>query len=89
MLKSRFELKKAKEQIYQVLFLTNDSSQDVTVYEAKDIDFGVVEQHLELGGAIFITGNNSQKIILPEKNQKEKERKIHTPRVALTYFDHI
>ena len=76
MLKSRFELETAKEQVYQVLFLTNDSSKVVTVKEGKVIDFDIVEEHLKLGGAKFITGKSSHKTSLPEKDINEKSVKL-------------
>jgi uncharacterized membrane-anchored protein YhcB (DUF1043 family) len=47
--------------MFQVLLLDNDSSNDVEVQEADQVDFCQVKQHLKNGGSVFITSNDAQK----------------------------
>ncbi|MGD0645390.1 MAG: hypothetical protein ABSA75_10845 [Candidatus Bathyarchaeia archaeon] len=58
--------KKTKPSIFQVLLLDNDSSEDVEVQEAKQVNFLQVKEHLKNGGSVFITSKNTQKIVYPK-----------------------
>jgi len=65
-LKNSIENKKTKAQMFQVLLLDNDASDDVEVQEADQVDFSQVKKHLKNGGSVFITSKNSQKTIYPK-----------------------
>jgi hypothetical protein len=58
--------KKTKPSVFQVLLLDNDSSEDVEVQEAKQVNFLQVKEHLKNGGSVFITSKNTQKIVYPK-----------------------
>jgi hypothetical protein len=58
--------KKTKPTLFQVLLLDNDSSEDVEVQEAKQVDFSQVKEHLKNGGSVFITSKHSQKLVHPK-----------------------
>jgi hypothetical protein len=53
--------KKTKTQLFQVLLLDNDASEDVEVQEADRVDFLQVKEHLKNGGSVFITSKDTQK----------------------------
>jgi hypothetical protein len=55
--------KKTKSPIFQVLLLDNDTSEDVEVQEATQVNFLQVKEHLRNGGSVFITSKDSQKIM--------------------------
>jgi hypothetical protein len=55
-----------KPNVFQVLFLHNDASQDVEVQEMKQVDFLTVQERLERGESVFITARGSQKIAAPK-----------------------
>jgi hypothetical protein len=63
-------LRSAKRKKFQILFLRNDSTQEVEVHEVKEVDFPTIQEHLEHGDSIFITTKNSQKLNLPECKNK-------------------
>jgi hypothetical protein len=52
--------------MFQVLLLDNDSSQDVEVQEAEQVDFCQVKEHLQNGGSVFITSKETQKMQTPK-----------------------
>ena len=58
--------KKTKPPVFQVLLLDNDTSEDVEVQEAKQVDFFQVKEHLKNGGSVFITSKGSQKLVYPK-----------------------
>ena len=62
MLKEQFCLRKQKPQIFQAMFLRNDKSQSVEIFEEEKIDFAKVQEHLDKGDSVFITSKNSQKL---------------------------
>ena len=66
MLKDSIAAKKTKTPMFQVLLLDNDSSDDVEVQEAYEVDFFQVEKHLRNGGSVFITSKGSQKQLCPK-----------------------
>jgi len=57
--------KKAKNTLFQVLLLDNDSTDEVEVQEAEQVNFVQVKEHLRNGGSVFITSKASQKMHLP------------------------
>ena len=65
-LKNLIADKKTKPSVFQVLLLDNDSSEDVEVQEAKQVNFLQVKEHLKNGGSVFITSKNTQKIVYPK-----------------------
>jgi hypothetical protein len=66
LLKDSIATKEAKTQMFQVLLLDNDASDDVEVQEAYEVDFFQVEKHLRNGGSVFITSKASQKQLCPK-----------------------
>ena len=46
---------------YQVMFLRNDSRQDVYVEQVENIDSEELGKHLQLGESVFITNGRHQK----------------------------
>jgi hypothetical protein len=60
------EVKRAKPNKFQILFLRNDSGEDVLVHEVKQVDFLTVQEHLEHGESIFITSKAAQKLKSPK-----------------------
>jgi uncharacterized protein YndB with AHSA1/START domain len=67
-LKNSGENTKTKPQLYQILLLDNDSSDDVEVQEADQVNFFQVKEHLKNGGSVFITTTGSQKQLFPKAN---------------------
>ncbi len=55
-----------KPNVFQVLFLRNDASQNVEVQEMKRVDFLTVQERLERGESVFITARGVQKIAAPK-----------------------
>jgi len=66
MMKRLLKIKRRKPRNFQVLFLKNDSSQDVEAQDFEQVDFLAVQQHLEQGESVFITSKRSQKITTPK-----------------------
>jgi len=68
MLSEMLETKKAKQRFYEVLFLHNNSSEDVEVHQVKHVDFLTIKERLEQGESVFITSKSAQKLVpLPKK----------------------
>ena len=78
-----------KARIFQVLLLSNDTSQDVKIEETNDVDFQKIQEHLKHGGSVFITSKNSQKLYIPKEMKKAQRKKNKTKTVTAFYFDHI
>ena len=88
MLKEAFEAKRQKPQVFQVLLISNDASQEVEVQEDEEVDFLRVKEHLKRGGSVFITSKNAQKFYVPKDN--ENLLKYDEMRTLTTfYFDHV
>ena len=87
LLKNLTEVKKEKAQVFQVLLL-NDTSEEVEVQEAEQIDFLRVPSHLKYGGSVFITSKSSQKLPLP-KAKKAHRNKNNARKVTAFYFSHV
>ena len=85
MLGEVLNIKEIKPQKFQVLFLQNDSSQEVEVHEVKLVDFNTVQEHLEHGGSVFITSKGTQKLKPTRKSSTRK--KIRTQRVTAFNLD--
>jgi hypothetical protein len=64
-----------KPNVFQVLFLNNDSSQDVEVQEMKQVDFLTVQERLERGESVFITARGTQKIAVPKPRSSDRSLK--------------
>jgi len=66
-----------KPQVFQALFLKNDKTQEVEVFEDEHIDFELIQKHLDNGGSIFITSKSSQKLRpgLPKRSSNLNFRK--------------
>jgi hypothetical protein len=47
--------------LYQVMFLTNDSRQDVYVEQIENIDSEELGKHPQLGESVFITNSAHKK----------------------------
>jgi hypothetical protein len=79
-----------EEQTYQTLLLKEDTSREVEVHEAKQVDFSRIYEHLRQGGSVFITSKHSQKLPLPNIIRKSKPRKRKAARtVTAFYYDHV
>lgn len=88
MLKEMLEVKKEKPRVFQVLLLRNDASREVEVQEAEEVDFLRVQEHLKLGGSVFITSKNSQKLYVPEEKKKAHHNTNELKTITL-YLDNI
>jgi hypothetical protein len=64
-----------KPNVFQVLFLHNDASQDVEVQEMKQVDFLTVQERLERGESVFITARGSQRIAAPKPRSSHRSLK--------------
>ncbi|MDQ1280852.1 MAG: hypothetical protein QG670_2115 [Thermoproteota archaeon] len=53
---------RSNTKLFQVLFLENNSRQNVYVNEVKEIDLEEIKKHLERGDSIFITSRKEQKL---------------------------
>ena len=90
MLRNTLQVRKERPHVFQALFLRNDKSQNVEVMEGKQIDFTMVQEHLENGGSIFITSKNSQKLKLEApKKAKPFRNRDKKKTVTVFYFDHL
>jgi hypothetical protein len=79
MMKSLITVKKDKPQVFQVLLLDNNETEDVEVEEAEQVDFERVEEHLAHGGSVFITSKRSQKIAsLRDKKKPRSKKRMRT-----------
>ncbi len=85
MLKEQFTIKKANRQSFQILFLRNDSSQEVEVQEVNEVDFFTVQQHLEQGESVFITSKQRQKLPIPKS--RNRISRLKTALITAFYFD--
>jgi hypothetical protein len=88
-LKEVFEVKSVNPQVFQVLLLTNDASQEVEVYENEQVDFPRIQEHLSRGGSVFITSKRSQKIAPPKPKKKAPRKNSGMVKVTAFYFDHV
>jgi hypothetical protein len=66
-LKNPLKTKKSSKPLFQVLLLNNNKTEEVTVHEAKKVDYFKVKEHLNNGGSVFITSKSSQKIFAQKK----------------------
>jgi hypothetical protein len=89
MLRELLGVKSEKSQMFQVLLLRNDASQEVEVQEAEQVDFLSVQEHLKQGGSVFITSKRSQKIAMHKEKKKALRNKNGTRKVTAFYFDHL
>ena len=80
MLSDILEIKKMPRK-FQVLFLRNDSSQEVEVHEVKQVDFLTVQERLERGESVFITSKSSQQV-KPPKQRGKLPRNVKTKLVT-------
>ncbi len=80
--------RKEKAKQFQVLFLRNDSSQDVEVHEVKEVDFLTVQEHLEHGESVFITRKFAQKIRAP-RNRRIVAPHLKTRLVSAFYVERV
>ncbi len=88
MLKELVETKNEKTPTYQIMLLCNDATNQVEVHEERDVDFPRIQEHLQLGGSVFITSKPSQKISPPALNKRVgRRRALRT--VTAFYFDHV
>jgi hypothetical protein len=72
--------KRTKPSLFQVLLLDNDTSDDVEVQEAMQVDFCQVKEHLKNGGSVFITSRGAQKLSYPKAKAQQnynRSRKIY------------
>jgi hypothetical protein len=67
---------------FQVLFLRNDASQEVEVYDVKHVDFQAIQERLKQGESVFITSKAAQKVSGPKP--KANRRSLKT-RVATAF----
>jgi hypothetical protein len=89
MLSEIFKTKKANpRRKFQILFLRNDSSQEVEVHEVKNVDFFTVQERLEHGESVFITSKNAQKIKAP-RLESNAPRSIKTKCATAFYLEGI
>jgi hypothetical protein len=86
MFSNMLNIKKPNQREFQVLFLSNDSSQKVEVHEVSDVDFLTVQERLELGESVFITSKQSQKLKSPKKENRAS-RIVKTRLATIIRFD--
>jgi signal recognition particle receptor subunit beta len=89
MLKEMLEVKRENPQVFQVLLLDNDASQEVEVHENEQVDFLRIQEHLKQGGSVFITSKRSQKISPPKPVKKAPRKNNSNVNVTAYYFDHV
>ena len=80
--------KKTKTPVFQVLLLDNDSSEDVEVQEATQVNFLQVKEHLRNGGSVFITSKDAQKIAYP-KNQLQQSYSTSRRSYGALFHQHL
>jgi hypothetical protein len=83
------EVKSASPQVFQVLLLDNDGTQEVEVHENDEVDYLRIQEHLKHGGSVFITSKPSQKITPPRPKRKVLQKKSGLVKVTAFYFDHV
>jgi hypothetical protein len=72
------------------MLLSNDESKNVEVHEEKEIDYSIIQNHLQCGGSVFITSKPSQKLTLPIFPQKRSHPKRPAVRtVTAFYLNHV
>ncbi len=71
--------KKCRKPLFQVLLLDNDTSLNVQVQEAPNVNYSTVKEHLKNGGSVFITSKKQQKP-LPSKTGKAQQNYTATRR---------
>ncbi|MGO8806984.1 MAG: hypothetical protein ACLQO7_10360 [Candidatus Bathyarchaeia archaeon] len=79
-MKNSIENKKTKTQMFQVLLLDNNASDDVEIQEADQVNFSQVKEHLKNGGSVFITSKDAQKTFYPKSKAQQnynKSRRIY------------
>jgi hypothetical protein len=84
------QIKSEKPRTFQVMLLSNDESKNVEVHEEKEIDYSIIQNHLQCGGSVFITSKPSQKLTLPIFPQKRSHPKRPAVRtVTAFYLNHV
>ena len=79
-----------KECTFQTMLLKNDASREVEILEDREVDFGIIQEHLRQGDSVFITSKPAQKLTMPTLNTKRAPRKRKAVRtVTALYFDHV
>jgi hypothetical protein len=63
---------------FQILFMRNDSSQEVEVHEVKNVDFMTVQEHLKRGESVFITTKKTQKLSAPRQKCRSLKTRLVT-----------
>ena len=76
MLRELLRVNSDKTQMFQVLLLRNDASQEVEIQEANEVDFLKVQEHLKQGGSVFITSKNSQKLNITEEMKRARRNRL-------------
>jgi hypothetical protein len=89
MLKEMLEVNRANPQVFQVMLLNNDASQQVEVQENEHVDFLLIQEHLRQGGSVFITSKRSEKIAPPKAKKKAPRKNSGMMKVTAFYFDHV
>ena len=74
-MKTSIENKRTRTTMFQILLLENNSSDDVKVQEAEQVNFSQVKEHLKNGGSVFITSKDSQKTLYPKNKAKQNYAK--------------
>lgn len=67
------EIEGLRPGIFQLFYLKNNWSEDVSVEEVNTIDFIEVEKHLERGDSVFITIKKPQKLVTHIKRSTKKD----------------
>jgi hypothetical protein len=83
------EVKRESPQVFQVMLLGNDGTQEVEVHENDEVDYLQIQEHLKHGGSVFITSKPSQKITPPRPKSKAQHKKSGLVKVTAFYFDHV
>ena len=89
MLREMLDAESEKAQVFQVMLLSNDRSDEVEIHETEKVDFLKISEHLTRGGSVFITSKRSQKLATPTFKQKGLSRKKPLKTVTAFYFDHV
>ena len=89
MLREMCEGESEKAQVFQIMLLNNDRSDEVEIHETEKVDFSKIAEHLTRGGSVFITSKSSQKLATPTFKQKGLSRKKPLKTVTAFYFDHV
>ena len=89
MLREMLDAESEKSQIFQVMLLSNDQSDEVEIHETEKVDFLRISEHLMHGGSVFITSKSSQKLAMPTFKPKKLPRRKTLKTVTAFYFDHV